>query len=183
MARTKFPAEFQPSQQRLLAMRITRLKNLIDVEIEFDENRPLTAIRGPNGFGKSSILHALAASFSRPVSSSVEDHRYVDFFPNTPHGVWSGTDFVISHKYRLGPDVHNQAPHIRKETGQWLPLPKKRPVREVHFVGVRSAVPKIETQETRRRIKYATNDLTDENSKEIREKTGIVFNRLHKISF
>jgi hypothetical protein len=58
-----------------------------------------------------------------------------------------------------------------------LPIPKYLPKREVYFIGVNSAVPKIETQKTRLKIKYATNDLTDEKSNEIRRKSGIVFNR------
>src|SRR5688572_829971 len=96
-----------PTQQRLIRLQIELLKNLVDVTIDFDENKRLTAILGPNGFGKSTVLHALAASFQPArllkggtVSEAGEDHRYVDFFPNTPHGVWAKTNFRIIHFYR-----------------------------------------------------------------------------------
>lgn len=177
MARTTPPANPQPSQQRLLAIRIKRLKNLIDVDIEFDEDRPLTAILGPNGFGKSSILHALAASFFSPMARGGESFRFVDFFPNTPHGVWSGTNFTVAHRYSVVGDVKNESTNVRKETSQWLPIQKYLPKREVYYIGVKSAVPKIETQKTRLRLKYSTNDLIDEKSNEIRIKSGLVFNR------
>ncbi len=173
MVRTRFPV----SQQRLIALRIARLKNLENVEISFDEARPLTAIMGPNGFGKSTVLHALAAIFSPPAAGEGEDYRFPDFFPNTPHGVWSGTIFVVSHSYRMGPDTHAVATVGTKKTGQWLPIAKNRPVREIYFIGVDSAVPKVETQGTRRKINYTTHDLTDEKSIEIREKASYIFNR------
>lgn len=51
----------------LQSIQVARLKGLIDADaIRFDEQKPLTALMGPNGFGRSSILHVLAASF-RPI--------------------------------------------------------------------------------------------------------------------
>ena len=173
MVRTRFPV----SQQRLIALRIARLKNLENVEISFDEARPLTAIMGPNGAGKSTILHALAAFFSPPAFGEGGNFRFTDFFPNTPHGIWSGTDFVVSHSYRIGPETRTVAMSGIKRTGQWMPNAKTRPVRETYFVGVKSAVPKVETQATRLKINYITHDLTDEKSIEIKQKAGFIFNR------
>ncbi|HFC9432888.1 TPA: AAA family ATPase, partial [Vibrio cholerae] len=44
------------SQQVIHSMKVQNLKNLIDLEISFDSS-PITAILGPNGNGKSTILH------------------------------------------------------------------------------------------------------------------------------
>lgn len=156
-------------------LRITRLKNLVDVSIEFDERR-LTAILGPNGFGKSTILHALAATFA-PQNGKGDDNRYADFFPNTPHGFWSGTSFNVSHYFRMGEDETKTAVHVHKEISQWFPRANNRPIREVHFIGVSSAVPKIETYSTRTKVNYVTRPLTDNLSNEIRIKAGYIFNR------
>ncbi|MBW2185672.1 MAG: AAA family ATPase [Deltaproteobacteria bacterium] len=183
MVRTKFPKpKVQPSQQRLQALRVSKLKNLTNVEIEFAENG-LTAILGSNGFGKSTVLHVLAATFSPLQTSEGHDKRYVDFFPNTPHGSWMGSTFVVAHKFRLGEEEKTVATSVRKMTGQWYPNAKVRPVRETYFIGVKSAVPKIEMQGTRRRIKYTTEVLSDEQSVEIRQKRVLFSTETTRIIF
>ncbi|MCK4622975.1 MAG: AAA family ATPase [Desulfuromonadales bacterium] len=177
MVRTKFPQpRHRPSQQRLQALRVIKLKNLNNVDIEFAEDG-LTAILGPNGFGKSTVLHALAATFSPLHTGEGQDKRFVDFFPNTPHGVWMGSVFVVAHKFSLGAEKKTIATLVQKMTGQWYPIAKSRPVRETYFIGVKSAVPKIEVQGTRRRLQYSTEELSDDTSLEIRGKAGFVFNR------
>ena len=173
MARTKFPV----SQQRLQALRVTKLKNLVNVDIEFDE-RGLTAIMGPNGFGKSTVLHALATCFKPQYEGQGEEFKYVDFFPNTPHGVWSGSEYHVAHRFRLGPDGDNrESIRIYKSAAQWYPIAKYRPERELFFIGVKSAVPKIETQGTRKKVVYSTHVLDDESSNELRGQAGYIFNR------
>src|ERR1043165_5907058 len=123
-----------PSQQRLIRLQIKRLKNLADVTIEFEEDRRLTAILGPNGLGKSTVLHALAASFKptkvkreNTISLEGEDHRYIDFFPNTPHGTWAHTDFKLVHFVREGATTRQDVLSVSKGTRQWLPLAPRRP--------------------------------------------------------
>lgn len=173
VARTRYPV----SQQRLKTLRISRLKNLENVTITFDEERPLTAIMGPNGSGKSTVLHALAATFKPSSFGEEGDCRFTDFFPNTPHGVWAGTEFTVSHSFRLGPATHTVATQGTKMTGQWLPIQKNKPSRETFIIGVHSAVPKVEIQGTRRKVNYTTHDLNDEKSIELKEKAGVIFNR------
>lgn len=173
-----------PSQQLLIRLQITRLKNLTDVTIQFDEQKRLTAILGPNGFGKSTVLHALAASFQPQkvtqgniASMLGEDRRYIDYFPNTPHGTWSSTSFNIVHFFRDGADTQTATLQVSKGIRQWLPLAKKRPEREVHFIGVSSSIPAIELGWPRSKIEYTTNDLSDADSLEIRQKAGYILNR------
>lgn len=163
------------SQQRLLALQINRLKGLSNVRIDFDA-RGLTAIMGPNGFGKSTVLHALAAAFRHPVAGH-EELRFTDFFPNTPQGVWSGTSFLVVHYFRDGENESKVSTPCRKNTGQWLPLQKRKPVREVFYIGVDSAVPRIESLQTRRKVHFHTHVLVDAQSDEIREKAAYIFNK------
>jgi energy-coupling factor transporter ATP-binding protein EcfA2 len=163
------------SQQRLVALQINRLKGLSDVRIEFDD-KGLTAIMGPNGFGKSTVLHALAVAFQQP-QAHLEELRFTDFFPNTPQGVWSGTAYSVVHRFRVAQEVTTTATSCKKETGQWLPLPKNKPAREVHYIGVRSAVPRIETFPTRRKVHFQTNVLNDAKANEIRGLAASVFNK------
>lgn len=54
------------SQQVIHGLNITKLKGILALdEIRFDE-KPLTAILGPNGCGKSTVLHALACCYRPP---------------------------------------------------------------------------------------------------------------------
>lgn len=166
-----------PAQQRLIRLQIGRLKNLTDVTIPFDEQKRLTAILGPNGFGKSSILHALAASFRPLQAFRGEDRRYIDYFPNTPHGTWSNTNFDVVHYFREGTNEQMASLHVSKGIRQWLPLATKRPEREIYFIGVSTSVPAIEEGWPRSKIRYTTSDLHDAESMEIREKAGYILNR------
>lgn len=184
-----------PSQQRLIRLQIGRLKNLSNVTIEFEEEKRLTAILGPNGFGKSTVLHVLAASF-RPTkvlkifkgasgntggtsSDQGQDHRYIDFFPNTPHGIWSNTDLTIFHSFRVDGAIEPSIYPLRIQKGitQWRPFAKHRPERETYFIGVSSATPAIENNWPRSKLNYTTHELTDAASMEIKEKAGYILQR------
>jgi ABC-type lipoprotein export system ATPase subunit len=63
--------------QVLHSINIVKLKNLSNVEIDFDGS-PLTAIMGVNGCGKSTILYALACVY-QPVE---EDDRSKNVIAN-----------------------------------------------------------------------------------------------------
>jgi Fe-S cluster assembly ATPase SufC len=175
-----------PTQQRLIRLQVELLKNLVDVTIEFEENKRLTAILGPNGFGKSTVLHALAASFQPTlvsqggiVSSVGEDHRYVDFFPNTPHGVWAKTRFSVIHFFREGKNTHQPALQVHKDLGQWYPQAKSRPEREIYFIGVASSTPAIEVERRRGSVRYTTFEMGDTDSLKVRQNAGTVLNRTY----
>lgn len=55
------------TQHKIIKIEIEKLKGLKDVEIDLSE-KSLVAIMGPNGEGKSTILHALAYVYN-PVNS------------------------------------------------------------------------------------------------------------------
>lgn len=167
------------SQQKLHFAKIKKLKNLVDLdEIRFDE-KPLTAILGPNGCGKSTILHALACSY-RPLDNSGEiNHKFKDWFTPNTDATWAGSEFFLEHSYR---DDGDHAPstdlqRYRKDGDRWAPKYERRPQRHVIFIGIGSCVPKIEEESYTSMIRYETNARADERSITIREHLGSVFNR------
>src|SRR5690554_5068688 len=91
------------SQQVLNKLEVKQLKNLRGLEIDF-EGSPVTAILGPNGNGKSTVLHALACAFS-PIYSGF-NYRFSAFFlPNTD-ALWNGSEFSVTYSYRDGSTQH-----------------------------------------------------------------------------
>lgn len=66
------------SQQRLVSLHVVKLKNLVDLDIDFNDS-PVTAVLGPNGNGKSTVLHILACAFQP--SNKGENHKFSNFFP------------------------------------------------------------------------------------------------------
>ncbi|MFD1141935.1 AAA family ATPase [Larkinella insperata] len=171
-------------------MQIIRLKNLVELQISFDEDKPLTAIMGPNGFGKSTILHLLAASF-RPTNVRTgntqtiqgEEWHYVNFFPSTPDGTWSSSQVSITHTYRTGATVNREDLAISKSIRYWLPKIKSKPQRETYYIGVKECVPEIERERVIKNIKYKTKDQADSQSEKIRKKVGEILNREYSKSY
>ena len=65
------------TQQKLVSLYVRKLKNLVELDIDFRES-PVTAILGPNGNGKTTVLHALACAY-QPVSDG-ENLKFSNFF-------------------------------------------------------------------------------------------------------
>lgn len=85
------------SQQVLHLMKVKSLKNLKDLEISF-EGSSVTAILGPNGNGKSTILHALACSFSP--NEFGENYKFSWFFLPSTDALWNDSKLSIIHSFR-----------------------------------------------------------------------------------
>ena len=133
---------------------IERLKGIRSLdEVSFEE-KPITGIFGPNGNGKSTILHALAAAYQAPAHASGRNYR--EFFPKLDHDIWNGTRFTVTHSGTLstGGTFADAEEHYSKGTitTRWHPLEGRRPIREVVFLGVKSCLPALE--------QYASHDLS-----------------------
>lgn len=166
------------SQQVLKRIEIQTLKGLKDVTIDFTQ-RSLTAILGPNGSGKSTILHALCC-VNNPVANPFPtvNHRLSEFFTPTTHSVWTGSSFNILQDYRDGQNVtNNHITRFRKQRERWSPRYVTRIERYVSFIGVRTAVPKIESETQQARIQFNTTPLNDSISNQVRQLAGEVMDR------
>ena len=151
--------ENKDSQTVIEAIEIIRIKGLKDVRIEIKE-KGLTGIMGPNGVGKSSILHVLAC-FYKTTYSRCMDYKYPAFFIPVRYGEnrnearnetdysWKGTSFKIHYKeINTGESCFKP---ISKESDRWkLNVGREkyddRLRRWVLFIGVNTAVPDLEKE-------------------------------------
>ena len=81
------------SQQKIISLDITKLKNIKNCKLDFS-GKPLTAIMGVNGIGKSTILHALACCY-KPTSVQRKDYKFSEFFPPNTYALWNDSEFKI----------------------------------------------------------------------------------------
>jgi len=156
-------------------MKVKTLKNLNDLEISF-EGSELTAILGPNGNGKSTILHALACSFSP--NEDGEDYKFSWFFlPNTD-ALWNESEMEIVHSFRDGQVRHeNISREYRKTQVRWTPRYANRPKRDVFYIGIDKCVPMIEAEKKQAKINYSTHEVNEDVFNTILEKASVILNR------
>lgn len=166
------------SQQITHSLGIKKLKGISFLdEIRFDQ-KPLTAIMGPNGCGKSTILHALACCYKPAEGADQQNWQFRDFFTPTTDATWMGSSLEMIHSHR---DGLNQFTNIKteycKNADRWSPRYANRPERHVRFIGIKSCVPRIEEETYTSAIKYHTEAHAD--SALIMTKMGTVFNRAY----
>lgn len=165
------------SQQKAISLYFNSLKNLRDFSINFEPKR-LTAILGPNGCGKSTILHALACCYQPIDESKSINYKFSYFFPPTTDFNWQGSNLIMTHSYRVGKREHESVKtEYEKQAKRWKPIYKRRPSRYVSFIGIKTCVPKIETESKQSLIRYSTQPLSDQVSVKVREKASFVMNR------
>jgi energy-coupling factor transporter ATP-binding protein EcfA2 len=174
------------TQQQLHSIKIHSLKNLVDLEMSFD-GLPVTAILGPNGNGKSTVLHALACAF-QPVSDG-ENYKFSSFFlPNTD-ALWQGSHLEIVHSYRENQTIHeNKISEYTKNSDRWTPKYARRPSRDIYYIGIDKCVPLIESENKATRINYSTENVGEQVVLDILKKASYILNRqysafnIHKAS-
>jgi AAA15 family ATPase/GTPase len=166
------------TQQILHNLKFSRLKGITNLqEILFDE-KPLTAILGVNGCGKSTILYSLACCYQPIEGSGRENFRFSHFFTPTTDATWAGSKFSMEHTFRREQiEYSRQTSHYSKQADRWAPRYSTRPERNIVFIGIQTCVPAIETENYTSLIKYETTTNNDALSRTILQKVGSIFNR------
>lgn len=163
------------SQQKLHKLEVKNLKNLKNLEIDFDGS-PITAILGPNGNGKSTILHALACSFEP--NDKGENYKFSNFFlPNTD-ALWNGSSMKITHSFRDDKIFHEKVikEYVKTEV-RWTPRYASRPKRDVFYIGIDKCVPMIESEKKQAKINYSTKEVNEEVVNAVLEKASFILNK------
>ncbi|ELW1717430.1 TPA: AAA family ATPase [Vibrio cholerae] len=162
------------SQQKLESLYVRKLKNLIELDIDF-EGAPVTAILGPNGNGKSTVLHALACAY-QPVTNG-ENLKFSNFFlPNTD-ALWNESYMEITHTYRDGTTLHSNVRTVYEKTSRWKPIYDRQPKRDLFYIGIDKCVPMIEMEKKQAKINYATSEVAEDVFTIILQKASQILNR------
>ena len=167
------------SDQRLLSLHVENLKNLKNLEIDFlDKN--VTAILGPNGNGKSTILHILACAFSPLDNGKGENYKFSEFFlPNTD-ATWNGSNLSINYSYKDSGVVHNvEGREYKKTEVRWTPRYAYRFKREVYYIGIDKCVPMIESEKKQSKINYITQNLQSTEINTLLTKASYILNKTY----
>jgi len=163
------------SQQRLHKLEIEKIKNIRELCISF-ETKNLTAILGPNGYGKSTILHVLACCF-KPANDTEKSYKFSNFFPPHPDNRWQGSQLKIVYSYRQGPQEYEKVERYGK-IDRWTPIYARRPTRSVLYLGVDNCVPLIEAEKRNNaKISYSTKEVSEKIINTILEKASFCLNR------
>ncbi|TXC88469.1 AAA family ATPase [Paraburkholderia azotifigens] len=163
------------SQQKLIKLEVAELKNLRDVELSFGETS-LTAIMGANGCGKSTVLHALACSYSPPDDNF--DFKFPMFFKPSTEALWAGSSFTIHYEQRDGATLQqNLQQRFSKAADRWAPRYDKRPIRHVRMVTIRESVPEVEALGINAMVHYQRSAFPGEVHNQVRDVAGQVLNR------
>ncbi len=163
--------------QVLHSLEIELLKNVRDAKIDFKENG-LTSLLGPNGSGKSTIIYALLCLYQPRLNSERDNYRFSDFFTPTNYNLWAGSKFSMIHSYGSGPDTFsNQKVNYLKRSDRWSPRYYRRPRRYTKFISISDSIPAIELEKKNYRIRFDTNQLTDDISQRILNRAGRIMNR------
>lgn len=165
-----------PPSQRIRSLSIKRLKGLNNLFIDF-EGKPLTAIMGVNGCGKTTILHALACAFKPYSGNASRNYVFSEFFTPNTDSRWAGSEFTLFYDHDL---ANPRFPHERtykKGGDRWGPRYSTRLPRWVSYVGILESVPLIEQIKNRSHISLSRVNRPDPQSERVKLAAGHILNK------
>lgn len=154
---------------KLKCVYFKKLKGLHDAEILFE--KPLTAIMGVNGSGKTTVIHALACLF-RPDGNG-EDHKFPEFFVPNTDSRWKGSELKATFVTEKG----EVSRIYSKQYDRWKPRYDDRPKRNVYYIGIDTCLPEIEKETSTSQVTYSSEKLQDKQSQKIIEKAAYILNK------
>lgn len=172
----------------LIEANIKGFRSIDDARLEFKS--PITAISGPNGTGKTSALHLMLCAY-RPsdnseILSSKSDvsHSHIrSYFPAKvePRDPFRA-DSEISYKYVRKGESNQSLKIYRTPKYNWGGY-KRRPERDVYYIGVNMFIPKSENKDlSNNGVRVSFVDKTDTSNK-IAKAVGRIMGRAYDKSF
>lgn len=150
---------------------IENLKGIKNLDINI--KKPLTAIMGVNGAGKSTIIHALAC-INTPYDRG-DDYKFSFFFTPNSDFDWSNSKLSITyHDVNLQKDIKRE---YKKGANRWSPRYVDRPKRDVYYIGIETCIPEIEKERQQSFIKFSKDIMDDEITNKVVEDASYVLNK------
>ena len=161
---------------KLMSVFFKKLKGLHDVKFVFE--KPLTAIMGVNGAGKTTVIHALACVYRPPEGGHGEDHRFPEFFVPNTDALWQGSEFhVVNEKNEDGRKAVQSSRKFSKPEDRWNPHYAERLPRNVYYIGINTCLPEIEKEKKHSLIEYTSEVKNDRISRKITEEAAYILNK------
>lgn len=137
----------QPSYGYINEISIGDLKGIKNLTLSL--GRGITCLIGPNGIGKTTIIHALACVYRARYSNDVA-HSLSEFFRSYSGQDWKKSCFTVD--LREG-NNSSKVQYYRKE--KWSPRNTRKKKRSTIYIGLSTCVPAIELEKSRSKIKMA----------------------------
>ena len=161
---------------KLRSVFFKNLKGLKDAQFVFE--KPLTAIMGVNGSGKTTVIHALACAYQPPEGGKGENHRFSDFFVPNTDALWQGSEFyVVNEKIERDRTTILPSRKYGKAFDRWSPRYGDRPKRNIYYIGIDSCLPEIEKSNTQNRIIYSSRRKEDRLSQKVIRDAAAILNK------
>ncbi len=144
---------------RLTSINIEHLKGLHGVRLDFHKN--LVALMGVNGAGKTTILHAIACTYSK--FEKGENYKFSYFFTPNTDMLWKGSSISVTNYNEVTGEENTK--NYRKDGARWARY-NSRPMRDIYYLGIETCLPDIEKEKGTSFIRY--NSISDD-SKESRQ--------------
>ena len=109
-------------------------------------DKNVTGIFGPNGCGKSTILHVLLCLY-KPKSPRI-NYRYSNFFISVDENNWKESKFTYEGSYSENGKTKNFSRTIHKKKNRLVHDYGDRPDRDVFFIGIVSSIPEVEIEKS-----------------------------------
>ncbi|MBD5397594.1 AAA family ATPase [bacterium] len=148
-------------QQKLSEIHFEQLKGLKNVTFSLGEKN-VTGIFGPNGCGKSTILHVLLCLY-KPVDTRRINYKYSNFFISVDGLNWQNSKFTYKGSYSENGQTKTFEKTIYKKKNRWLHDYGERPARDVYFIGINTSVPDVEIEKHEIIHLNNTKDITKSN--------------------
>jgi predicted ATPase len=174
MANISTTAPIARSQQVLLRISIGELKHLRDLHFDLEGLQRLFGFMGPNGSGKTTILHALACSHIP--SPNDRGITFPTFFLPTSDATWSSSSFSLLHRYRVGQATKTDTTEYRKDD-RWRPRVLNRPVRPLTYIRLTDSMPSIESFRAPSQVSYAESAQAIPHKMQIKTHLSYIMNR------
>lgn len=156
-------------------LKIFSLKGIKNAII--DLSKPLTAIMGVNGAGKTTVIHALACVY-QPLRAG-GNYTFPCFFVPTPDSSWKGSKLELTYSTKKNKSErkwNKQKKLYEKKSKAW-PSYKTRPKRDVFYIGIDSCLPEIECTASTTAIHYSSEDDLSKNASDVLSIAGYVLNK------